>query len=101
MVGGVRGQTKAKASKKGEGAVLGTPIPWFAGSKGKGLSWASLCSQHHCHTLIHFPKSRATPYRGRFQEQVASPLKLNILIYGITDLSPPCVVFERNLCKNL
>ena len=31
--------------------MLGTPIPWFAGSKGKGLSWASLCfPQPHPHS---------------------------------------------------
>lgn len=41
MVGGVRGVIPwPKLVRRGRGAVLGAPIPWFAGSKRKGLSWA-------------------------------------------------------------
>lgn len=99
--GWVRGQTKAKASKKGEGAVLDTPIPWFAGSKGKSLSWASLCSPNPALIPLSTSPSTGPPCRGRFLGQVASPLRLNIFIYGIMDLPPPCVATERNLQESL
>lgn len=67
--------------------MLGTPIPWFAGSKGKGLSGASLCSPNPTPCS---PSPRS-PFRGRFLGQVASPLGLNILTYGMMDPSPHLV----------
>lgn len=70
--------------------MLGTPIPWFAGSKGKGLSWAS---QPHPYPP---PQSRA-PLQGKVPGQVASPLRLNIHIYGMTDPSLLCSDWEESL----
>lgn len=45
--------------------MLGAPIPWFAGSKGKGLSRASLCLPQS-----HPSPSCWPPCRGRFLGQV-------------------------------
>lgn len=60
--------------------MLCAPLPWFAGSKRKGLSWASLCFSQH----LPPPTSPGLPCRGRFLGQVAS-LRLSVLIYRLMD----------------
>lgn len=48
MVGEVRGQTKAKASKKGEGGSAGHPHPVVCWFQGEGSFWGlPVLSQSH------------------------------------------------------
>lgn len=93
MVGMGEGQTKAKASKKGEGGSAGSPLPvvcWLQ-EEGSFLGLSVLLSR-----LPH-PQVPA-PCRVRIPGQVASPLRHSVLLCGM--MSPLRVVFGRNLGKN-